>query len=42
MAAQAEYLEQDPPAQASAADVLPAREASIVPADRSPAARCSR
>ena len=33
MAAQAEYLEQDPPAQASAADVLPAREASIVPAD---------
>jgi cell division transport system permease protein len=33
MAAQAEYIEEEPPAEASAADVLPAREASIVPAD---------
>ena len=33
MAAQAEYIEEEPPAETSAVDVLPAREASIVPAD---------
>src|SRR4030095_1161613 len=33
MAAQAEYIEEKPPTEAGAADVLPAREASIVPAD---------
>ena len=33
MAAQAEYIEEKPPAEAGAADELPAREGSIVPAD---------